>query len=155
LASIESTPDLQARRFLIFAVAGRLCACDLDVVREIVPTRAATRLPGAPAWIRGIMNLRGTLLTVVDLAVRFGAVGKADGMRPIIVVEASGKVFGIGVDEVRGVQAVGDDALEAVDAQRAAGGIVRGVAQVGGSRAETALVCDVEAIAADALVLGG
>ena len=108
MASIESTPDLQARRFLIFAVAGRLCACDLDVVREIVPTRTATRLPGAPAWIRGIMNLRGTLLTVVDLAVRFGAVGKADGMRPIIVVEASGKVFGIGVDEVRGVQAVGD-----------------------------------------------
>ena len=76
-------------------------------------------------------------------------------MHPIIVVEASGKVFGIGVDEVRGVQAVGDDALEAVDAQRAAGGIVRGVAQVGDSRAETALVCDVEAIAAEALALGG
>jgi purine-binding chemotaxis protein CheW len=155
LASIESTSDLEARRFLIFTAAGRLCACDLDVVREIVPTRLATRLPGAPAWVRGIVNLRGTLLTVVDLAVRFGSAGRADGMRPIIVVEASGKLFGIGVDEVRGVQSLGDDALEAVDAQRAAGGIVCGVAQVGDLREETALVCDVGAIAAEALVLGG
>lgn len=146
---------MQARRFLMFAVAGRLCACDLDAVREIVPARAATRLPGAPAWVLGIVNLRGTLLTVVDLAARFGAVRSVDGMRPIIVVETSGKSFGIGVDEVRGVEAVGDDALEAVDAQRASGGIVRGVAHVGAARAETALVCDVGAIAAEALALGG
>jgi chemotaxis signal transduction protein len=155
LASIESTPDLQARRFLLFGVAGRLCACDLDVVREIVPTRAATRLPGAPAWVCGIVNLRGTLLTVVDLAVRFGGAGRADGGGSILVVEAAGKVFGIGVDDVRNVQAVGDDALEEVDDARAAGGIVRRVAHVGGPRAETALVCDVGAIAAEALVLGG
>jgi purine-binding chemotaxis protein CheW len=155
LASIESTPDLQARRFLMFAVAGRLCACDLDAVREIVPDRAATRLPGAPAWVRGIVNLRGTLLTVVDLAERLGAAGRRDGTRPIIVVEAAGKTFGIGVDEVRGVQAVSDNALEAVDAQRAAGGLVRGVAHVGASGADTALVCDVGAIAAEALALGG
>src|SRR5579862_5208351 len=142
-------PDVQARRFLIFAVAGRLCACDLDVVREIVPARAATRLPGAPGWIRGIVNLRGTLVTVVDLGVRFGSVAGSTGMRPIIVVETSGKSFGIGVDEVRGVQAVHDDALEPVDAQRAAGGIVSRVARVGPLGADTALVCDVGAIAAE------
>ena len=155
MASIEPTPDLQARRFLVFGVAGRLCACDLEAVREIVPARAATRLPGAPAWVIGLVNLRGTLLTVVDLASRFGSGGGADAMRSIIVVQAAGKSFGIGAHEVRDVQAVGDDALEAVDEQRAAGGLVRGLAHVGPARAETALVCDVEAIAAEALVLGG
>jgi len=153
LASIESTAELELHRFLLFGVAGRLCACDLDTVREIVPARAATRLPGAPDWVRGLINLRGTLVTVVDLALRFGAGAAADGSRSIIVVEASGKSFGIGVDEVRDVQAIADDALEAVDAQRAAGGIVRGLAHVGASGAETALVVDVREIVRQALVL--
>jgi purine-binding chemotaxis protein CheW len=151
LASIESTAELQLRRFLLFGVAGRLCACDLEAVREIVSARAATRLPGAPAWVLGIINLRGTLVTVVDLAVRFGA--GAGASKSIVVVEASGKSFGIGVDEVRDVQAVAEDALEEVDVQRAAGGIVRGLVHVGVSRAETALIVDVDEVVRQALVL--
>lgn len=153
MASIESTAELQVRRFLLFGVAGRLCACDLDAVREIVPARAATRLPGAPEWVRGLINLRGTLVTVVDLAVRFGSADGAAGTRSIIVAEAVGKTFGIGVDEVRNVQPVAEDALEEVDAQRAAGGIIRGLAHVGIARAETALVVDVAEIVRQALVL--
>ncbi|MFI5244900.1 MAG: chemotaxis protein CheW [Gemmatimonadales bacterium] len=137
----------------MFEVAGRLCACDLEAVREIIPARAATRLPGAPEWVCGLINLRGTLLTVVDLAVRFGPVGGAGAANSIIVAEAAGKVFGIGVDAVRDVQAVEGSALEEVDARRAAGGIVRGVVYVGGSRAEAALVVDATEIARQALVL--
>ena len=144
---------MQVRRFLLFGVAGRLCACDLDAVREIVPARAATRLPGAPEWVRGLINLRGTLVTVVDLAVRFGSADGAAGTRAIIVAEAAGKTFGIGVDEVRNVQSVAEDALEKVDVQRAAGGIIRGLAHVGIARAETALVVDVAEIVRQALVL--
>lgn len=153
MASIESTAELQVRRFLLFGVAGRLCACDLDAVREVVPARAATRLPGAPEWVRGLINLRGTIVTVVDLAVRFGSADGAAGTRSIIVAEAAGKTFGIGVDEVRNVQSVAEDALEEVDAQRAAGGIIRGLAHVGIARAETALVVDVAEIVRQALVL--
>jgi purine-binding chemotaxis protein CheW len=137
----------------MFGVAGRLCACDLEAVREIVPARAATRLPGAPEWIRGLINLRGTLVTVVDLAVRFGTVSGADGIKSIIVVEAAGKSFGMAVDEVRNVQALSEDALENVDVQRAAGGIVRGLAHVGESGTETALVVDVQEIVRQALVI--
>ena len=130
-----------------------MCACDLEAVREIVPARAATRLPGAPEWVRGLINLRGTLVTVVDLAVRFGSAEGAGGSRSIIVAEASGKSFGIIVDEVRDVQAVAEDALEDVDAQRAAGGIVRGLAHVGVTRGETALVVDAGEIVRQALVV--
>jgi chemotaxis signal transduction protein len=69
------------------------------------------------------------------------------------VAEAAGKTFGIGVDEVRNVQSVAEDALEEVDAQRAAGGIIRGLAHVGIARADTALVVDVAEIVRQALVL--
>jgi purine-binding chemotaxis protein CheW len=146
-------------RFLLFEVAGAVCACDLEAVREIIPGRTATRLPGAPEWVRGLINLRGTLLTVVDLAVRFGPRGGAPGGAPdgvpksIVVVEAAGKACGIGVDAVRDVQGVADEALEAVDAQRAAGGIVRGLAHVGTAQSTTALVVDVTAVVTQALVV--
>jgi chemotaxis signal transduction protein len=92
-------------------------------------------------------------VTVVDLAVRFGTVSGADGIKSIIVVEAAGKSFGMAVDEVRNVQALSEDALENVDVQRAAGGIVRGLAHVGESGTETALVVDVQEIVRQALVI--
>ena len=155
MASIESRDDLTAelhgRRLLLFRAAGMLGGCDLASVREIVSARATTRLPGAVAWISGLVNLRGTLVTVVDLSCRFGAAPHE--ARQIIVVEACGKVFGIAVDEVRNVQSLADDALEPVDAQRALGGIVRGLARVGAGEDGTALVCDVEAIAREALAI--
>ena len=99
----------------------------------------------------GLINLRGTLLTVIDLAARFGEQGAV--MRMIIVAEGAGKKLGLGVDAVRDVDAVNDDGLETVDEQRSAGGIVRGLARVGAGRTEIALVCDVDAIARQALLL--
>jgi purine-binding chemotaxis protein CheW len=44
----------------------------LEAVREIVPLQAVTRIPGTPPWVRGVCNLRGTVVPIVDLAVRFG-----------------------------------------------------------------------------------
>jgi purine-binding chemotaxis protein CheW len=142
---------LHARRLLLFRAAGRLCACDLEVVREIAPGRASTRLPGAPDWVVGLVNLRGTLVTVVDLSRRFGAEsGKA---RQIIIVEACGKVFGLGVDEVKDVKAIADEAIEPVDVQRSVGGIVLALAHLGAEGDGTAMVCDVVAIAREALAV--
>jgi purine-binding chemotaxis protein CheW len=162
LASIESTAEFEGRRYLFFAVAGRLCACDLESVREIVASRPATRLPGAAEWVRGVINLRGTLLTVVDLAPRFLGVADAVdsvgagaingfGGQSIIVTESGGRSIGLGVDSVRDVMAVRDEAMETVDAQRAAGGIVSGLAHLGEAHGGTALVCDVGTIMQQAL----
>ncbi len=151
LASIESTADLDVKRLLLFRAAGRLCACDLSVVREIVAARVATRLPGAPAWVMGLINVRGTLLTVMDLAVRFGAPRSADGVGSVIVVAGGGKLFGLRVDSVRDVRAVADAALEPVDDQRNADGVVRALVPAGVVGDESALVCDMDAIAREAL----
>lgn len=141
---------------LLFRAAGRLCACDLDAVREIVPGRPATRLPGAPSWVDGLINVRGTLLTVVDLAVRFGAAraaGGAGGAGAIVVVSGAGKVFGLRVDGVRDVRTLAEGSLEPVDALRDAGGVVQALAHVGAAGDESALLCDIEAIAREALAV--
>jgi purine-binding chemotaxis protein CheW len=132
------------------------CACDLDVVREIVRTRPLARLPGAPTWVIGIMNLRGTLLTVVDLSVRLGGVtegGPSGVPRVVMVVEGAGKRFGIGVESVQGVADVATDAIEPVDAQRASGGVIGGLVHLGEDGADTAQWCAVEAIARESLAV--
>ena len=160
MASIESTAEILGRRMLLFGVGARLCACDLEVVREIVPSRPATRLPGAPEWVRGLINLRGTLVTVIDLHVRFGAGRRTGGEEMdamaagiIVVVNAGGKSFGIGVSEVKEVLTVADDAVESIDPERAAGGAVCGLVYFGATRESTALLCDVEEIARQAFVV--
>ena len=135
---------------LRFRAAGVACACDLTAVREIVKGRALARLPGAPEWVRGIMNLRGTLLTVVDLTVRLG--GAADAVpRVVMVVEGAGKRFGIGVESVQGVAELAVESLEGVDDQRSAGGVVSGLAHFTEAEGGTAQLCEVDAIARDAL----
>ena len=138
---------------LLFRAAGRLCACALEAVREIVPGRPATRLPGAPTWVDGLINVRGTLLTVVDLAVRFGAARAAGAAGVIVIVGGGGKVFGLRVDGVRDVRTLAEGSLEPVDTLRDAGGVVQALAHVGAAGDESALLCDIEAIAREALAV--
>lgn len=114
------------RRILLFGIGERLYGCEIEAVREIIPIRAATRLPGAPAHVRGILNLRGTLLTVVDLATRLGlGETRADGS--IVLVHGGSKVVGVSVDEVRDVQLMSTDRIELSSAEQSRGGIVRGI----------------------------
>lgn len=100
-----------SRPFVIVESAKVLYALDQSMVREIVPARHITRLPGAPAAVRGILNVRGTLITVVDLASRFGrGRAEADELSVVIAVTES-RTLGLLVDDVLDVQAYSADDL--------------------------------------------
>ena len=133
----------------MFVAGARRCACALDAVREIVPMRAATRLPGAPDWIRGLVNLRGALITVADLSARFGVPREGDE-GAVLVTEAFGKTFGILVDRVKDVLTLDAERLEAVEVEHSVGGVVSHVAYAGDDQL---LVCDVGALAQQVLVI--
>lgn len=102
------------------------------MVREIIPARRATRLPGSPGYVLGLINLRGTVVTVIDLVQRLGA-GSADSREGSFILVAFGKgAVGLAVDEVRDVQSVVSQRVETagvnvVDGLPAA--IVRGLAR--------------------------
>lgn len=128
-----------ALRFLVADAAGQWVAVPLRWAREIVPVRAVTRMPGAPSWIAGLVNVRGAVLTVVDVGARLGG-GASDG--PVLVVEVSERPFGLRFGRVHGVQRA-DGGPEAVDEARSAQGAVRGLVRIGGG---AALVLDVEAL---------
>jgi purine-binding chemotaxis protein CheW len=114
-------------RLLLFVVSGRLYACAIDPVREIVPARRATRLPGAPEYVCGLINLRGTIVTIIDLGRRLGESAETRTDGSIILVEHAGRTVGLWVDEVRDVQPVDARRIEAVSGDRALGGIVFGI----------------------------
>jgi len=68
------TGDARARpgQYLTFRLAGEEYGIAILRVREIVECGAVTRVPGTPSFIHGVVNLRGTVLPVVDLAAKFG-----------------------------------------------------------------------------------
>jgi purine-binding chemotaxis protein CheW len=84
--------------------------CDIDCVREIIPWRRATRLPGAPAHVQGLVNLRGSIITVLDLAARLEPDApppdESHAGRSIILLAHGARVVGAAVDEVMDVQGV-------------------------------------------------
>lgn len=111
--------------------------------------RAATRLPGAPAWICGLVNVRGALITVADLSARFG-VPRSGATGDVLVAEAFGRTFGILVDGVKDVLSLDAGRLEVVEAEHSVGGVVSHVAYAGDDQL---LVCDVGALARQVLVI--
>ena len=162
MASTTSAPDATASaadRYLLFGVGGRLYGCEIAVVREIVPFRHCTRLPDAPPYICGLINLRGTVVTVLDLGLRLGgrAVDRVEGS--VILVEQGARVVGLGVDELRDVQRFAADEIEAADAGwgveggggtgGATAAAVRGIARVG---PDVAVLLDVGSIITQALL---
>ncbi|MGP8026697.1 MAG: chemotaxis protein CheW [Acidocella sp.] len=85
-------------------------AMDIRSIREIRGWIASTYLPHAPGFIKGMINLRGTVLVVVDLAVRLGLPAWEPGPASVVVVvEAGDKVAGLLVDAVCDIITVTDD----------------------------------------------
>ena len=61
-----SEGSLATARLLVFRVGTLACAAEVDQVREILPRLPTTRIPGAPPVVAGLVNVRGTLVTVVE-----------------------------------------------------------------------------------------
>jgi purine-binding chemotaxis protein CheW len=68
----KSQLALSTVQYLTFLTAGEEYAIGIVKVREIIEYEAVTTVPNTPVWIRGVTNLRGRVLPVVDLAVKFG-----------------------------------------------------------------------------------
>src|SRR5262249_18696394 len=68
----STTPTLEptATPTLLFRVGATVYGCDIGDAQEILPLRPASRLPGAPSYVRGLINVRGTIVTLLDVGAR-------------------------------------------------------------------------------------
>ena len=109
-------------RLLLFRVGRLVCAAEAERVREILPRLEPTRIPGAPPVVAGVVNVRGTLVTVVEgwRALRQpepqpdGGGGGGGGAGTTVLLEVGGgkKVLGFTVDEVVDLVSVGGEGLD-------------------------------------------
>jgi len=101
-------------RLLVFRVGTLACAADAATVREILPRFEPTRIPGAPALVAGLVNVRGSLVTVVDGWRALGQPAPPGGARDgtTVLLELGGKVIGFTVDEVIDLLSVSGETLE-------------------------------------------
>ncbi|HJU90094.1 MAG TPA: chemotaxis protein CheW [Gemmatimonadaceae bacterium] len=112
MASTETISDVPTRQLVMFRLGERPYAIQLSVVREIIPHRAGTRVPGAPSFVPGLINVRGTIITVVDLGMRLHGESSSRAEGSIVLIERGSRVVGMAVDEVLDVVRVAESELE-------------------------------------------
>ena len=84
-----------------FTLAKETYGIEITKVREIILITEITHVPEAPAFLRGLINLRSTVIPVIDLRARFGMPpGEVSDENRIMVLQACGKTIGIVVDAV-------------------------------------------------------
>ena len=81
-----TNPAVEQSQYLTFLVAGEEYAVGILQAKEIIQYDTVTRVPKTPAWVRGVINLRGGVVPVVDLAARFGLGKTQPGRETCIVI---------------------------------------------------------------------
>lgn len=96
-----------AQQFLTFQVGEAEYGVDLMSVREIKGWSEATRLPNTPDFMRGVINLRGSIIPIFDLRCRFGqGLTQAHKKNVVVILNISDRNIGILVDAVSDIVAV-------------------------------------------------
>lgn len=123
-----------AKEYLTFRLDQEEYGIDILKVQEIRGYEAPTRIAHAPAFIKGVINLRGTIVPIVDMRLRFGcSQAEYNSFTVVIILNLHERVVGIVVDSVSDVMELAPEQLRAapelesaIDAQ-----CIRGLGSVG------------------------
>ena len=103
------------RQLVVFRVGSEEFAVDIMLTKEVVLMREITPVPETEAYVEGVMNLRGSLVPVLDFRKRLRAFGTpADADHRIIIANLDGRIAGLIVDGASEVIRVSDDMIEPV-----------------------------------------
>jgi len=113
MTAIENIQDGSAagkQQFLSFQLGAEEYGIDILRVQEIRAYEKATRIPNTPEYIKGVINLRGVIVPVVDLRMKFG-LQKAEynEVTVVVVLNLASRTIGIVVDSVSDVLALSPD----------------------------------------------
>ena len=105
---------LTPREFLSFKLGAEEYGIDILRVQEIRGYEQPTRIANSPVFIKGVVNLRGVIVPIVDMRVRFGLDEvKYDSFTVVIILNVAGRTVGMVVDSVSDVLELPGDAIKA------------------------------------------
>lgn len=107
----------ETSQYLSFKLGDEIFALDIEKVREVMDFTQVTKVPQTPEFMLGVINLRGNVVPVVDMRLKFGMTGKQATVNTCIiiveiVVDGEVTVLGAMADSVQEVMSLGPDQIE-------------------------------------------
>ena len=120
--------------FLSFRLGAEEYAIDILQVREIRAHERATRMPNSPGFVKGVINLRGTIVPIVDLRSKFGFPDETGESTVTIILSIAERAVGVVVDAVSDVVALAREQVKPAPELKSVieDGFIRGIAPVDG-----------------------
>lgn len=118
IGHIDTTEsDASGHEFLVFTLGSEEYGIDILKVQEIRSYEQPTKIANAPSYLKGVVNLRGVIVPIVDLRVKFNCVnaeGQADidSFTVVIVLNVKGRVVGAVVDSVSDVMQLSEQMIQ-------------------------------------------
>ncbi len=111
-ATIEAGPNDIREAFVTFTVAGQVFGIPVMQVQDILTPHAIARVPLGPPDVRGLINLRGRIVTVIDMRTRLSLSGEPPRAGMCVTVENDGELYTLLVDKVGDVVSLATGARE-------------------------------------------
>ena len=110
--NLETVEDTQKGKFLTFLLGKEVYAIEIKYVIEMIGIQPITEVPELPEYVKGIINLRGKIVPVMDVRIRFKKEAKEYNDRTcIIVVEVESIMLGLIVDNISEVISIPDEEI--------------------------------------------
>lgn len=110
----DEEEDTQKDKYLTFHLAGEDYGIEIRHVTEIIGIQRITEVPDMPEFVKGVINLRGKVIPVMDVRIRFKLPFREyDERTCIVVVDINNTTIGLVVDQVREVADIPEDQVEA------------------------------------------
>jgi purine-binding chemotaxis protein CheW len=131
--------------FLTFRLGAEEYGIDILRVQEIRSYEQPTRIANTPEFLRGVVNLRGVIVPIVDLRLKLGCPAEFNAFTVVIVLNVRGRVIGAVVDSVSDVCELGGDAIKPAPAMNSMVDMsfITGIANVG---ERMLILMDIEAL---------
>lgn len=140
---LEQEEDTQKDKFLTFILGNESYGIEIKYVTEIIGIQPITEIPELPEYIKGIINLRGKIIPVMDVRLRFKKLNKDYNDRTcVIVIDIRDISIGLIVDSVAEVTSIPDgDIVSPPDINKNGNKYIKGIGKVG-TEVKLILDCD-------------
>lgn len=121
---------MAAEQLVVFQLATEEYAIPISQVKEIIRYNGATKLPSTPGYMDGIINLRGKVVSVIDLAGKFALSVEKSSDKQALIVEAGSQEVGLVVDAVTEVIRLEDNTIEVANGIAQSNEYIRAIGKV-------------------------